>query len=676
MNLSVFKKTILSGLVLTSFLSVYSGCTLIFPEQPPAPPVPVEKIILSMENISLSNRGTGAEIKVTATVVPSNATSKIKWESSNTSVVTVDDSGVLRAVALGGPVDVWATALQETWVGAHTKVTVTGMELSTRKLLVQKNYPPQKLTFDLSLPGVTADSVQWTSDNAAVATVDSEGLVNFPGTGKATVMSTVKGSDGHIYTDTCEVRVYTRDQVAMEVGQNFWNFGWTSPLEYIRFPFTQDKDKDGFADLKEGDNIWTSQFLTDLGSFTGPLRFMDWTNTNTLPLIDFSGYPTQFSIAPEGVYDPMGSATLPIPEALRKYYRQDDGDGNPNTFKEVTELKSGGVPYYWIVDICNRSGRDMWINIPTFAGDDYVRKLLEFIRDNLNPQLKVYVEYSNETWNGMFVSFQYTQDKGVELDLPGFWGQTDGYGKGTGEGRTNKYYQGQSYTAYRSLQIFEIMAQVFGRDNLGLDKRAVRVLSAGGDGTLMVEAVRYIIYQGISYGDVETAVQTGISLPPEKLVYNTRWNPTGQQPDMFSTAPYVADYGPWNAPVAVDGRASNIASEWRNSVDWSAENHIKNYARIMKAYGIPYGTYEGGQHLGRGASHWGTNPLVYAGYQYMLDKWQEAGVVLFTHYTLYGDYAGHEVGFDFWGSKAHAGSTGKDAYKFEAIKDWVERQFP
>lgn len=674
MKVSQFKNVTIGSSAF--ILIVTMGCTLESHIRSHERSVPVEEIILNVDKVSLANRGNGSEYRITATILPANATSPIKWESENTSVVTVDEDGVLRAVSLGGPINVWAVALQDSWVGASVNVTVTGMELSSRKYLVQKNYTPQKLSFELAVPGVNAQSVQWTSDNPSAAGVDPDGLVQFPGTGTATISCTVEGSDGNTYQDSCEVRVYTRDQVEMEVGQNFWNFGWTGPLEYIKPRYVKDDNADGWADIAPGDSIWTSQFLTDLGSFTGPIRFMDWTNTNSLPLEDFSLYPTKFSLSPPGVYDPMGTQTFPIPEIARKYYGKEDGDNNPETYIEVTELKCGGVPYSWIVDICNRSGRDMWINIPTFAGDAYVRSLMEYIRDHLDPHLKVYVEYSNETWNGMFVSFRYTQDRGAALDLPGYWGDDDGYGSGTGEKRTNKYYQGQSYTAYRSLQIFDIMGQVFGSGNLGLDKRAVRVLSAGGDGTLMLEALRYVVYQGITYADVENSVKVGSTLPANKLVFNARWNPSGQKPDLFSTAPYVADYGPWNALVSVNGLDPNIAVEWRNSVDWTANNHIKNYSQVVKAYGIPYGTYEGGQHLGRGASQWGTNPLIYSGYQYMLDKWQDTGMVVFTHYTLYGGYSGSEFGYDFWGSKAHAGSTGKDAYKFQAIKDWVESQLP
>ena len=46
--------------------------------------------------------------------------------------------------------------------------------------------------------------------------------------------------------------------------------------------------------------------------------------------------------------------------------------------------------------------KDIWINVPVAASDDYVRELALLLRDNLDPNLHIYVEYSNEVWNWDF----------------------------------------------------------------------------------------------------------------------------------------------------------------------------------------------------------------------------------------------------------------------------------
>ena len=46
-------------------------------------------------------------------------------------------------------------------------------------------------------------------------------------------------------------------------------------------------------------------------------------------------------------------------------------------------------------------------NVPVNATDDYITKLAQLFKANLSPDLSVYIEYSNEVWNG---SFQQAND--------------------------------------------------------------------------------------------------------------------------------------------------------------------------------------------------------------------------------------------------------------------------
>ena len=49
--------------------------------------------------------------------------------------------------------------------------------------------------------------------------------------------------------------------------------------------------------------------------------------------------------------------------------------------------------------LANAVDRDIWVNPPIAVSDDCVRRLADMLRDRLHPQLRVYVEYSNEVWN-------------------------------------------------------------------------------------------------------------------------------------------------------------------------------------------------------------------------------------------------------------------------------------
>jgi hypothetical protein len=80
----------------------------------------------------------------------------------------------------------------------------------------------------------------------------------------------------------------------------------------------------------------------------------------------------------------------------------------PTRERKPTEAE--GARWETIVELANTVRRDPWINIPVRANDDYVRNLATLLRDTLDPSLAVYVEYSNELWNGTFDQFAIHRD--------------------------------------------------------------------------------------------------------------------------------------------------------------------------------------------------------------------------------------------------------------------------
>jgi len=92
------------------------------PEPDPDPVVSVTGVTLSKTTLSLTE---GDSSKLTATVAPSNAANKeVTWESSNTSVATVDSNGNVKAIKAGT-----ATITVTTKDGNHTATcTVTVKE--------------------------------------------------------------------------------------------------------------------------------------------------------------------------------------------------------------------------------------------------------------------------------------------------------------------------------------------------------------------------------------------------------------------------------------------------------------------------------------------------------------------------------------------------------------------
>jgi len=85
---------------------------------------------------------------------------------------------------------------------------------------------------------------------------------------------------------------------------------------------------------------------------------------------------------------------------------EDDNIGNEN-----------GAPWEVIVDLANAADVDLWINVPVAATDDYVTQLANLIKNRLEPDRKLYVEYSNEVWNWGFLQSVWNNEKAKTLGL-------------------------------------------------------------------------------------------------------------------------------------------------------------------------------------------------------------------------------------------------------------------
>ena len=166
-------------------------------------PVPVSGVTLSQTELILRK---GATAKLTATVSPADATNKkVRWSSNNTAVAIVEN-GTMAAVSVGN-----ATITVTTEDGNHTarrEVVVTApvpaasVTLSQTELILRKG-ATAKLTATVLPTDATNKKVRWSSNNTAVAIVES-GTVAALSASNATI--TVTTEDGN-YTARCEVVV-------------------------------------------------------------------------------------------------------------------------------------------------------------------------------------------------------------------------------------------------------------------------------------------------------------------------------------------------------------------------------------------------------------------------------------------------------------------------------------
>ena len=162
----------------------------------------VSGIVLDPSNATLTINQT---LRLTAIVVPENATNKaIIWKSSNSSVATVVD-GLVTAVGTGS-----TTITAITQDGGFTAtcavtvaVRVVGVTV-TPPILNLGVGNSETLTTTFSPGNATNQSVSWTSSNPSVATVTNNGVVTAVSIGTAIIEAVT--SDGG-YKATCTVIV-------------------------------------------------------------------------------------------------------------------------------------------------------------------------------------------------------------------------------------------------------------------------------------------------------------------------------------------------------------------------------------------------------------------------------------------------------------------------------------
>lgn len=165
--------------------------------------VAVTDVSLDKSTLKLNKDARG---KLTATVVPTNATNPaVSWSSSKPEVATVDGEGNVSAVG-GGTATITVTTVEGGFT-ATCEVTVN-VPVKDVSLDKEKAEMPVSGTLQLIATVLPEDAsnknVKWISTNPSVATVDSTGLVTAIAKGNATI--TVEAEDGK-RTDSCEVTV-------------------------------------------------------------------------------------------------------------------------------------------------------------------------------------------------------------------------------------------------------------------------------------------------------------------------------------------------------------------------------------------------------------------------------------------------------------------------------------
>lgn len=79
-----------------------------------------------------------------------------------------------------------------------------------------------------------------------------------------------------------------------------------------------------------------------------------------------------------------------------------------------TWANSKGIPYEMMIILMNQLKLDGWICVPHRSSNDYIRNMAKLFHENLSPERKLVVEYSNEIWNWMFGQTQWLKKYGCD----------------------------------------------------------------------------------------------------------------------------------------------------------------------------------------------------------------------------------------------------------------------
>ena len=176
---------------------------------------------------------TGEQAGLAATISPADASDQtVRWTSSNPTVASVDGKGVITANEKGEVVITATTSdgsLTATCL-VTVMVHVTDVAINPPEVTILKDNRLQ-LTATVLPENASDATVQWSSNNSSIVSIDNQGVISARECGTATI--TVRTNDRGI-TATCQVTVVMPDAIDLGLSIKWasFNLGATSPEGY------------------------------------------------------------------------------------------------------------------------------------------------------------------------------------------------------------------------------------------------------------------------------------------------------------------------------------------------------------------------------------------------------------------------------------------------------------
>lgn len=317
----------------------------------------------------------------------------------------------------------------------------------------------------------------------------------------------------------------------------------------------------------DGDfQIFTTEFLHAVEPFD-TLRFMDWLSTNNSTLSEWKDRP----------------------EAIDAQFAR-------------------GAPYELAIALGNRTKNDVWLHVPALASDDFVTQLATLVKDQLDPSLRCYIEYSNEVWNGIFDQYDQNFEAAQREVEAGDKTLNDG-------GReSNKYYWAFRRVGKRTVEIGRIFDRVFGRD-----EPRIRMMLCGQNVNTRVleESLEWV--EKYAGGEVKDHIH-GIAVAPY----------FGNKKEVMNSEGLTVD------------RITEVMLERTTAGN---NHHVTDHHALAKKYGVKSMAYEAGVDLGQFRKSIDAkiqaqfDPRAGQAVETYLSNWFDSGGDLLMYYHLCGQYS-------------------------------------
>lgn len=182
-----------------------------------APIITYNITVVDVTSISIPNSislNDGDNYVFSPVISQQGATTIFTWHSSNTSVATVDENGILNTTGIGTTT---ITCTAHNGVSAQCEVTVNPVSVSgiTLNETETELTVGEKLQMEATIApdNATDKSVTWSSTNEAVAVVSESGLVTAVGSGTCQIKATA--NDGSGKSASCLVTVEKNNKLTV-----------------------------------------------------------------------------------------------------------------------------------------------------------------------------------------------------------------------------------------------------------------------------------------------------------------------------------------------------------------------------------------------------------------------------------------------------------------------------